>query len=93
MIDPVGTLTFQFRKRGLDFVDADLADGQGVRIELRVHRVLLAAEDLHLRHARDLRNPLRDPRLGVLVERPTAAVVVDVTTMVEDRFGRPDSLW
>ena len=57
-------------QRRFDFVDADLPRGERVRIELRVHRVLLAAENLHLRDARDLRDPLRDARLGVLVERP-----------------------
>ena len=57
-------------ERGLDFVDADLARGERVRIELRVHRVLLAAEHLHLRHAAHRRDALRDARLRVLVERP-----------------------
>src|SRR4029079_12692612 len=45
-------------KSGLDFVDADLTRGQGVRVELRVNRVLLRAEDLNLRDAADLRNAL-----------------------------------
>jgi hypothetical protein len=41
-----------------------------VRVELRVHRVLLAAEHLHLGDAGHLRNALRDPRFSVLVKRP-----------------------
>ena len=57
-------------QRRLDLVDADLARRQRVRIELRVHGVLLAAEHLHLRDAADLRDALRDARLRVLVERP-----------------------
>ena len=57
-------------KRRFDLVDADLAGGERVRIELRVHGVLLTAEHLHLRDAGDLRDPLRDARFGVLVERP-----------------------
>ena len=70
MMVPVGVLTFQFSQRRLDFVDADLARGERVRIELRVHGVLLAAEHLHLRDAADHRDALRDARFGVLVERP-----------------------
>ena len=51
MIVPVGRLTFQLLQRGLDFVDADLARGHGVRIHLDVDRVLLRAQHLHLGHA------------------------------------------
>ena len=37
------------------------------RVDLHAHRVLLRAEDLHLRHAVDRRDALRQQRLGVLV--------------------------
>ena len=73
MMLPVGRLTFQLRQRGLNFVDADLARGQRMRIELHVHRVLLRAQHLHLRDAADHGDALRDARFGVFVERPRAA--------------------
>ena len=57
-------------QRRFDLVDADLARRERMRIELRVHGVLLAAEHLHLRDAADLRDPLGDARFRVLVERP-----------------------
>ena len=55
--------------RGRHLVDADPAAGQEARVDLHAHRVLLRAEDLHLRHAADHRDPLGDERLGVLVDR------------------------
>ncbi len=57
-------------QRGLDFVDADLARRQRVRVHLHVHGVFLRAQHLHLRHAGDHGDALRDARFGVLVERP-----------------------
>ena len=41
-----------------------------MRIHLHVHGVFLRAQHLHLRHAGDHGDALRDARLGVLVERP-----------------------
>ena len=70
MIVPVGQVDVPVPERVLDFVDADLAGGERVRIHLHVHGVLLRAEHLHLRDAADLRDPLRDARFGVLVQRP-----------------------
>ena len=57
-------------ERGLDFVDADLAGRQCVRVHLYVHGVFLRAQHLHLRHAGDHGDALRDARFGVLVQRP-----------------------
>ena len=57
-------------ERRFHLVDPDLPRRERVRIELRVHGVLLAAEHLHLRDAAHLRNPLSDARFGVLVQRP-----------------------
>ena len=51
----------------LDFVDADAARGERARIDLHAHRVFLLAEHLHLRHAGDRGDALREVGLGVLV--------------------------
>jgi hypothetical protein len=55
-------------QRRLDFVDADLPRGQGMRIHLHVHGKLLRAQHLHLRHPGDHGNALCDARLGVVVQ-------------------------
>ena len=54
-------------QRRFDLVDANLTGGQRMRIELRVHCVLLSAEHLHLRNPAHLRNALGNPRFRVLV--------------------------
>src|ERR1017187_9242424 len=55
---------------GLDFVDADLAGGQRMRVHLHVHGIFLGALHLHLGDAGDHGNPLGDAGFGVLVEGP-----------------------
>jgi hypothetical protein len=65
-----GNVDVPCAQRVLDFVDPDLARRELMGIELCVHRVFLRAEDLHLGHAAHLRDALRDPRLGPLVQRP-----------------------
>src|SRR5262249_16632719 len=51
----------------LRFINADAARRQRVRVQLHAHRVFLRAHHLHLRHAADHGDALRDQRLGVLV--------------------------
>ena len=51
----------------LDLVDADAPRGQRVGVELNAHGVLLRAEHLHLGHAVDRGDALRQQRLRVLV--------------------------
>ena len=67
---PVGVFDVPVAQRRLDFVDADLPRRQRMRIELRVHGILLAAEHLHLRDAADHRDALSDARFRALVQRP-----------------------
>ncbi len=54
---------------GLDFVDSDLPGGQSVGIHLDVNRVFLRSEHLHLSDSADHGDALRDPRLGVIIQR------------------------
>ena len=68
-----GQVDVRLRHRLLDLVDADAARGERVRVDLHAHRVLLLAEHLHLRHAADRRDALREVGLGVLVRPWTAA--------------------
>jgi len=49
-------------------IDSDTAVRKRAGIELHANRVLLTAENLHLRDARDHRDPLRHERLAVLVQ-------------------------
>jgi hypothetical protein len=51
----------------LHLIDRDIPRCHQTRIELRADGVLLAAHDVHLRHAADHRNPLRHHRFGVLI--------------------------
>ena len=54
MMLPAGTLTFHARSAFSTSLMPIWRAPSGVRIELRVHGVLLRAEHLHLRHAADL---------------------------------------
>ena len=65
---PVGRFTLPFCTAVGHLVDADAPGRELLRVELDPHRVLLRAVHLHLRHAVDGREPLRQERLGVLVE-------------------------
>ncbi|MNC85605.1 hypothetical protein D3C83_12140 [compost metagenome] len=53
--------------RLLHFVEPDAARGERLGIELDAHGVLLAAENLDLRHAVDRGDALREQRFRVFV--------------------------
>src|ERR1035438_3095516 len=65
-----GEVNVPVLERGFDFVDADLAGGESVRVHLHVHGVFLGALHLHLGDAADHGNALGDAGFGVLVEGP-----------------------
>ena len=52
----------------VDFIDANLPRGQGLRIELDAHGIFLRAVDLHLRDALHHRDSLGEHRLGILID-------------------------
>ena len=64
---PVGRLTLRCRPPA-HLVEPMPRARQRIRIELDAHRVLLRSVDLHLRHAGQRRDALRQQRLGVLVD-------------------------
>ena len=65
----MGKFTLPLFERLLDFINANLPRGQGLRVHLDAHGIFLAAEHLHLRHAVDRRDALGDQRLRVFVHR------------------------
>ena len=56
------------RQRVANIFEADAAGCERGRIDLRMHRILLLAGDVDLRHPGNLRDPLRHDRVGVVVD-------------------------
>ena len=89
---PVGRFTFQFRSASSTSFNADLARCQLEGIHLDAHGIFLGAQNRNLRNAGDHRDPLRDARFGILVER-VQGQLLGRERQVQESAGPPGSLW